>query len=89
MTTAILTPSDEATASGITATSVAEERRCNPRIADSVGEEDFVGYMRNLNLPHPKLLEVAVPANKSRKSRSDITRAMGFFVEELLITCAS
>ena len=48
---------------GLTATSVAEERRCNPRIADSVGEDDFVGYMRNLNLPHPKLLEVAVPAN--------------------------
>jgi sulfur dioxygenase len=48
---------------GLTATSVAEERRCNPRIADAVGEEDFVGYMRNLNLPHPKLLEVAVPAN--------------------------
>jgi glyoxylase-like metal-dependent hydrolase (beta-lactamase superfamily II)/rhodanese-related sulfurtransferase len=48
---------------GLTSTSVAEERRCNPRIADAVGEEDFVGYMRNLNLPHPKLLEVAVPAN--------------------------
>jgi len=48
---------------GLTASSVAEERRCNPRIADAVGEDDFVGYMRNLNLPHPKLLEVAVPAN--------------------------
>jgi sulfur dioxygenase len=48
---------------GLTATSVGEERRWNPRIADAVGEEDFVGYMRNLNLPHPKLLEVAVPAN--------------------------
>jgi sulfur dioxygenase len=48
---------------GLTATSVAEERRCNPRVADSVGEADFVGYMHNLNLPHPKLLEVAVPAN--------------------------
>ena len=48
---------------GLTATSVAEERRCNPRIADAVGEADFVGYMHNLNLPHPKLLEVAVPAN--------------------------
>jgi len=48
---------------GLTATSVAEERRCNPRIADAVGEQDFVGYMRNLNLPHPKLLDVAVPAN--------------------------
>src|SRR5438067_13769500 len=34
-----------------------------PRIADRVGEGDFVGFMSNLNLPHPKLLEVAVPAN--------------------------
>jgi sulfur dioxygenase len=48
---------------GLTATSVGEERRCNPRIADQIGEDDFVGYMRNLNLPHPKLLDVAVPAN--------------------------
>ena len=48
---------------GLTATSVDEERRLNPRIADAVGEEDFVGYMQNLNLPHPKLLEIAVPAN--------------------------
>ncbi len=48
---------------GLTVTSVAEERRLNPRIADTVGEEDFVGYLNNLNLPHPKLLEIAVPAN--------------------------
>src|SRR5207248_2595184 len=48
---------------GLTASSVAEERRLNPRIADRVGEGDFVGFMSNLNLPHPKLLEVAVPAN--------------------------
>jgi glyoxylase-like metal-dependent hydrolase (beta-lactamase superfamily II)/rhodanese-related sulfurtransferase len=48
---------------GLTATSVAEERRSNPRVADSVGERDFVGFMRNLNLPHPKLLDIAVPAN--------------------------
>src|SRR6202008_1668820 len=24
---------------------------------------DFVGYMNNLGLPHPKLMDVAVPAN--------------------------
>jgi sulfur dioxygenase len=48
---------------GLTATSVAEERRSNPRVADSVGERDFMGFMRNLNLPHPKLLDIAVPAN--------------------------
>jgi glyoxylase-like metal-dependent hydrolase (beta-lactamase superfamily II)/rhodanese-related sulfurtransferase len=48
---------------GLTVSSVAEERRCNPRVADAIGAEDFVGHMRNLNLPHPKLLELAVPAN--------------------------
>jgi sulfur dioxygenase len=48
---------------GLTATSVDEERRCNPRIADAVDEDDFVGYLQNLNLPHPKLLAIAVPAN--------------------------
>jgi sulfur dioxygenase len=48
---------------GLTVSSVAEERRLNPRIADVVSEADFVGYLSNLNLPHPKLLDVAVPAN--------------------------
>ena len=48
---------------GLTVSSVAEERRCNPRIGDGVGPGDFAGYMKNLNLPHPKLLSVAVPAN--------------------------
>ncbi len=48
---------------GLNVSTVAEERRYNPRIAESIGEEDFVGQMRNLNLPHPRLLEVAVPAN--------------------------
>jgi sulfur dioxygenase len=48
---------------GLTVTSVDEEHRLNPRVADTVGEEDFVGYMKNLNLPHPKLLDIAVPGN--------------------------
>ena len=48
---------------GLTVSSVAEERRFNPRVADGVAERDFLGYMRNLGLPHPKLLERAVPAN--------------------------
>ncbi len=48
---------------GLTVSSVAEERRFNPRVADGVAERDFLGYLRNLNLPHPKLLERAVPAN--------------------------
>jgi len=48
---------------GLTVTSVAEERRFNPRLGGDIGEQDFVGYMENLGLPHPKLMDVAVPAN--------------------------
>ena len=48
---------------GLTVTSVAEERRFNPRLGGSIGEEDFAGYMKNLGLPHPKQIDVAVPAN--------------------------
>ncbi len=49
--------------SGRTSSSVGEERKHNPRIGGSAREEDFVGYMNNLALPHPKQLEVALPAN--------------------------
>jgi glyoxylase-like metal-dependent hydrolase (beta-lactamase superfamily II)/rhodanese-related sulfurtransferase len=48
---------------GITVTSVAEERRFNPRLGGEVDVGDFTGHMNNLNLPHPKMLAVAVPAN--------------------------
>jgi glyoxylase-like metal-dependent hydrolase (beta-lactamase superfamily II)/rhodanese-related sulfurtransferase len=48
---------------GRTASTIGEERRYNPRIGGAVREEDFVGYLENLGLPHPKLLDVALPAN--------------------------
>jgi glyoxylase-like metal-dependent hydrolase (beta-lactamase superfamily II)/rhodanese-related sulfurtransferase len=48
---------------GLTATSVAEERRYNPRLGGDIAVGDFAGYMANLRLAHPKLLDVAVPAN--------------------------
>jgi len=48
---------------GLTVTSVREERRFNPRLGGEIGEEDFAGYMRNLNLPHPRQIDVAVPGN--------------------------
>src|SRR5690606_39834637 len=48
---------------GLTASSVGEERRHNPRIGGMRDEHDFVGYMRNLHLPHPKQMDAAVPAN--------------------------
>lgn len=48
---------------GLTATSVAEERAFNPRLGGELSETDFVGYMENLGLAHPKQIDVAVPAN--------------------------
>ena len=48
---------------GLTVTSVGEEKLYNPRLAETIGENDFVGYMTNLGLPHPKQMDIAVPAN--------------------------
>ncbi|HEY1417671.1 MAG TPA: MBL fold metallo-hydrolase [Myxococcaceae bacterium] len=48
---------------GRTCSTIGEERRYNPRLGGEAKLEDFVGYMQNLGLPHPKLLAVAVPAN--------------------------
>ncbi len=48
---------------GRTSSTIGEERQHNPRIGGGAREEDFVGYMTNLGLPHPKQLDVAVPAN--------------------------
>ena len=43
--------------------SVEEEKRFNPRIGGAANETDFIGYMENMRLPHPKRLDEAVPAN--------------------------
>jgi sulfur dioxygenase len=48
---------------GLTVSSVGEEKLFNPRLAESIGEGDFVGYMEHLGLAHPKQMDVAVPAN--------------------------
>lgn len=48
---------------GLTVTSVAEERKFNPRLGGEIAAADFAGYMENLNLPHPKQIDRAVPAN--------------------------
>ena len=42
---------------------VFEEKKFNPRVATDRSERDFVGVMENLNLPYPKRLDVALPAN--------------------------
>lgn len=47
---------------GWTASSIGEERKANPRIAGKT-EADYVAIMNSLNLPNPKMMDVAVPAN--------------------------
>ena len=48
---------------GLTASSIGEERRHNPRLGGERNEGDFEGTMQNLGLAHPKQIEHAVPAN--------------------------
>ncbi len=47
---------------GWTASSIGEEKCHNPRLAGKT-EADYVQIMQNLNLPNPKLMDIAVPAN--------------------------
>ncbi len=56
---------------GRTASSIGEEKHLNPRIGGQANEGDFVGYMENMDLPHPKKLAIAVPANLKAGRPSD------------------
>jgi glyoxylase-like metal-dependent hydrolase (beta-lactamase superfamily II) len=47
---------------GWTRSTIAEEKQHNPRI-NLPSEEAFVEHMNNLNLPNPKMMDIAVPAN--------------------------
>ena len=42
---------------------IAEERANNPRLQVS-GREEYIDLMNNLNLPNPKMMDVAVPENQ-------------------------
>ncbi|MCO6439650.1 MAG: MBL fold metallo-hydrolase [Nitrococcus mobilis] len=47
---------------GFTVSTIWEERRFNPRLAGKSAEQ-YAEIMRSLNLPDPKMMDVAVPAN--------------------------
>ncbi|WP_375744543.1 MBL fold metallo-hydrolase [Corallococcus interemptor] len=49
---------------GHMATSIAEEKRHNPRVAGK-SREEFIHIMENLHLPKPKKIDIAVPANRA------------------------
>ncbi|MGQ3058153.1 MAG: MBL fold metallo-hydrolase [Nevskia sp.] len=47
---------------GWNASSIGEEKHHNPRLAGKT-EAEYVAIMNGLNLPNPKLMDIAVPAN--------------------------
>ena len=49
---------------GQSVTTIGWERRHNARLANRT-REDFVALMASLNLPRPKLMDMAVPANRN------------------------
>ncbi|MEY2341862.1 MBL fold metallo-hydrolase [Acidithiobacillus sp. IBUN Pt1247-S3] len=42
---------------------IGEEKQMNPRLADK-SRDEFIEIMRNLDLPKPKMIDVAVPSNR-------------------------
>lgn len=48
---------------GRTVSSISEEKQFNARVGDGANETDFVQYMQAMKLPHPKMIDEAVPAN--------------------------
>ena len=42
---------------------VAEERLFNQRLGGGASERDFIGTMQNLQLPHPRRMDAALPGN--------------------------
>ena len=48
---------------GRTRSTVCEEKIHNPRVGGGANERDFVQYMKAMQLPHPKKIDEALPAN--------------------------
>ena len=49
---------------GRTESTIGEEKLYNPRVNEGSAMEGFIKIMDNLNLPHPKQIDRAVPANQ-------------------------
>lgn len=48
---------------GMTSSSIGEEKKHNPRLGLGKSAAEFAEIMNNLNLPKPKMIDEAVPAN--------------------------
>src|SRR5579872_7515383 len=62
---------------GETVSSIGEEKRFNPRLRVASLDE-YVALMNSLNLPNPKMMDVAVPANMRVGLRQEEIAAKGW-----------
>ncbi len=58
---------------GLNVSTIGEEKRFNARVAGK-SQAEFVTIMNGLNLPPPKLLDIAVPANRLLGIKPESTR---------------
>jgi rhodanese-related sulfurtransferase len=69
--------------SGKSVSTIGEEKQYNPRIPDTQTEADFAELMNSLNLPRPKHIDEAVPANMG----CGISVDHGHLTEEVFGVC--
>src|SRR6187399_432025 len=62
---------------GETVSTIGEEKRFNPRLQVK-SEAEYVELMNNLNLPNPKMMDVAVPANMHIGLARDVVASQGW-----------
>ena len=65
---------------GDTVSTIGEERRYNPRLQVAC-VDDYVALMNGLNLSNPKMMDVAVPANKRQGFAQEEIARLGWAVE--------
>jgi sulfur dioxygenase len=61
---------------GWTASSIGEEKRFNPRLAGKT-ENEYVEIMNGLDLPNPKMMDVAIPANLACGQPATLAKRQG------------
>jgi sulfur dioxygenase len=64
---------------GDTVSTIGEERACNPRLQVKSVDE-YVHLMCNLNLPNPKMMDVAIPANMQIGFHQDEVARLGWAI---------
>jgi len=61
---------------GNTHSTIGDEKEHNPRLGGARTRQEFVEIMANLNLPHPKKMDVAVPANLQDGAKPFFVKAL-------------